>query len=106
MGFFYEINFNEMGFVLCYSKIVGIEFGFDFIYFFKKEGQIDYGVNVNFFIIKYFMINDVVIVIFDEVFFMQLGGYLNYKLVIMCFVVQLGICVEVYVFFQIVVFEL
>lgn len=101
----YETNFAETGSAPRYSKIAGTELGFDFTYFLKKQGQIDYGVNVNLFTTNYTTTNEAATTIADEVFTTQLGGYLNYKLVTTRFVFQPGIRIQAYASLQTVVPE-
>ncbi len=61
------------------SSIGGFDLGFDFSYFLKNEGEINYGFNLNGFNTKYTTFNEVGRKIEDENFTTEIGSYFNYR---------------------------
>ena len=78
------------------SSIGGFDLGFDFSYFLKNEGEINYGFNLNGFNTKYTTFNEVGRKIEDENFTTEIGSYFNYRGVFNRWVIQTGIRVQVY----------
>lgn len=92
----YKTNFNEVGSQPRTSSIFGTDLGFDFSYFLKNEGQIDYGIGINIFKTDYLTYNEVASKIQDENNTVEIGAYANYKFVTKRFVVQPGLRVQAY----------
>ena len=78
------------------SSIGGFDLGFDFSYFLKNEGEINYGFNLNGFNTKYTTFNEVGRKIDDENFTTEIGSYFNYRGVFNRWVIQTGIRAQVY----------
>lgn len=78
------------------SSIGGFDLGFDFSYFLKNEGEINYGFNLNGFNTKYTTFNEVGRKIEDENFTTEIGSYFNYRGVFNRWVIQTGIRAQVY----------
>lgn len=92
----YKTNFNEVGTQPRTSSIFGTDLGFDFSYFLKNEGQIDYGIGINIFKTDYLTYNEIASKIQDENNTVEIGAYANYKFVSKRFVVQPGLRVQAY----------
>ncbi len=92
----YKTNFNEEGSQPRTSSIFGTDLGFDFSYFLKNEGQIDYGIGINIFKTDYITFNEVASKIQDQNNTVEIGAYANYKFVTKRFVVQPGLRVQAY----------
>lgn len=92
----YETNFVEEGSQPRNSIIGGADLGFDFSYFLKNEGQIDYGLNINIFNTNYTTYNEAASQIKSESNTTEIGAYINYKLVTTRFVIQPGLRVQTY----------
>ena len=78
------------------SSIGGFDLGFDFSYFLKNEGEMNYGFNLNGFNTKYTTFNEVGRKIEDENFTTEIGSYFNYRGVFNRWVIQTGIRAQVY----------
>ena len=78
------------------SSIGGFDLGFDFSYFLKNEGEINYGFNLNGFNTKYTTFNEVGRKIEDENFTTEIGGYYNYRGIFKRWVVQIGARAQYY----------
>ena len=78
------------------SSIGGFDLGFDFSYFLKNEGEINYGFNLNGFNTKYTTFNEVGRKIEDENFTTEIGSYFNYRGVFNRWVIQTGIRAQLY----------
>lgn len=78
------------------SSIGGFDLGFDFSYFLKNEGEINYGFNLNGFNTKYTTFNEVGRKIEDENFTTEIGSYFNYRGIFNRWVIQTGIRAQVY----------
>lgn len=92
----YETNFQEQGNQPRRSSIFGADLGFDFSYFLKNEGAIDYGLNINMFKTDYETRNEIGSIIQDQNNTIEIGGYVNYKLVSTRWVVQPGLRAQAY----------
>ncbi|MBI2258242.1 MAG: TonB-dependent receptor [Flavobacteriia bacterium] len=92
----YDLRFNEVNAKERYSSIGGADLGFDFTFFQKNEGQIDLGVNLNLFNTEFETENEAARLIKQENSNVEIGGYLNYKLIKGRFVIQPGIRVQSY----------
>lgn len=92
----FETTFAEVGNQPRTSQIGGAEMGFDFTYFLKNEGQIDYGFNINIFKTDYLTYNEAASKIQAVSNTTEIGSYINYKFVSTRFVIQPGIRVQYY----------
>ncbi|TNE53131.1 MAG: TonB-dependent receptor [Bacteroidetes bacterium] len=92
----YALSFLEQNAPERTSSIGGAELGFDFTYFQKNEGQLDLGLNINGFNTKYLTYNEAENKIEDNNFNIEMGGYLNYKVIKGRFVIQPGFRVQAY----------
>ncbi len=92
----YETEFNEANSEPRISSIGGADLGFDFTYFRKNEGQIDYGININLFNTSFTTYNEIASKIESKTFTTEIGAYFNYKLVTSRWVVQPGFRTQVY----------
>lgn len=92
----YGLTFLEQNAKERTSSIGGAELGFDFTYFQKNEGQLDLGLNINGFSTNYLTYNEAANEIRDENFNIEMGGYINYKLIRGRFVVQPGFRLQAY----------
>lgn len=95
-GSSYETHFEEAGSQPRTSSIGGVDLGFDFTYFRKNEGQIDYGININLFNTNYLTYNDMKSEIKNANFTTEIGAYFNYKIVTSRWVIQPGFRAQVY----------
>jgi hypothetical protein len=92
----YSTTFAENGSNPRNSKIFGADLGFDFSYFLKNEGQIDYGISMNIFSTNYTTYNEAASKIEAISNTTEIGAYMNYKLVTNRFVIQPGIRIQAY----------
>lgn len=92
----YETNFEEAGNSPRNSSIFGADLGFDFSYYLKNEGSVDYGININLFRTNYNTTNEIGSIIEDENNTTEIGGYVNYKYVTSRWVLQPGMRVQYY----------
>jgi len=92
----YALSFLETGSPERTSSIGGADLGFDFTYFQKNEGQLDLGVNIGGFTSKYLTYNEASRKIEDENFTIEIGSYLNYRVVRGRWVIQPGIRLQAY----------
>lgn len=92
----YETDFQEVGSSPRNSSIFGADLGFDFSYYLKNEGSIDYGVNINMFRTQYKTTNEVGSKIEDENNTTEIGIYANYKYVSTRWVIQPGFRAQYY----------
>jgi hypothetical protein len=92
----YKTTFAEVGANERNSSIFGADLGFDFSYFLKNEGQIDYGINMNLFKTDYVTYNEAASKIQSVSNTTEIGAYFNYKLVTTRFVIQPGFRAQVY----------
>lgn len=92
----YSTTFTETGTNPRSSEIGGADLGFDFTYFLKNEGQMDYGISINLFNTSYLTYNEAASKITDEANTTEIGTYFNYKVVTTRFVFQPGIRIQAY----------
>ena len=92
----YGLTFLEQNAKERSSSIGGAELGFDFTYFQKNEGQLDLGLNINGFSTKYLTFNEAANKIEDNNFNIEMGGYINYKVIKGRFVIQPGFRLQAY----------
>ncbi|TNF46724.1 MAG: TonB-dependent receptor [Bacteroidetes bacterium] len=92
----YETSFTEIGTEPRNSKIGGFDLGFDFTYFLKNEGELNYGLNFNGFSTSFVTYNEAKRKIESTSFTTEIGTYFNYRLVKNRWVVQPSIRVQVY----------
>lgn len=87
------------------SSIGGFDLGFDFSYFLKDEGEMNYGFNLNGFNTKYTTYNEVGRKIEDENFTTEIGAYYNYRGIFKRWVVQTGVRAQLYASLNTISFE-
>ena len=92
----FETTFSETAQSPRTSSIGGFDLGFDFSYFLKNEGEMNYGFNINGFNTKYTTYNAAQRIIEDENFTTEIGGYYNYRRVGLKWVLQIGMRVQAY----------
>ena len=92
----FETTFTEAGQAPRSSSIGGFDLGFDFSYFLKNEGEMNYGFNINGFNTRYTTYNLAQRIIEDENFTTEIGGYYNYRRVGTRWVIQIGFRVQAY----------
>jgi hypothetical protein len=92
----YSTTFAENGSNPRNSKIFGADLGFDFSYFLKNEGQIDYGISMNIFSTNYTTYNEAASKIEAISNTTEIGAYMNYKLITNRFVIQPGLRIQAY----------
>lgn len=92
----YSTQFKEVASFERTSSIQGADLGFDFSYFLKNEGRIDYGINMNVFGTNFVTYNEAATKIEARQSTTEIGGYVNYKYVSPRFVIQPGLRVQAY----------
>jgi opacity protein-like surface antigen len=92
----FETTFQEAGQAPRISSIGGFDLGFDFSYFLKNEGEMNYGFNLNGFNTRYTTYNLAQRIIEDENFTTEIGAYYNYRKVGPRWVFQMGMRVQAY----------
>lgn len=92
----YHTKFQEVGSFERESQIQGSDLGFDFTYFLKNEGRIDYGLNLNVFGTNFLTYNEAGSKIQADNSSTEIGAYFNYKYVNTRFVIQPGLRVQAY----------
>ncbi|MFN5910716.1 MAG: TonB-dependent receptor plug domain-containing protein [Bacteroidota bacterium] len=95
-GSVFETTFNEIEQEPRYSRIGGFDLGFDFTYFLKNDGEMNYGFNFNGFSTDYITYNEAKKKIQQTNFSSEVGAYFNYRLVKNRWVVQPSIRVQIY----------
>jgi opacity protein-like surface antigen len=95
-GSSYETTFNEVGQEPRYSKIGGFDLGFDFTYFLKNEGELNYGLNFNGFSTTFITFNEAARKIEANNFTTEIGTYMNYRVIKGRWVIQPSIRGQVY----------
>lgn len=95
-GSSYQTTFTETATEPRISKIGGFDLGFDFTYFLRNEGEMNYGFNFNGFNTDFTTYNEAKRVISATNFNTELGAYYNYRLVKSRWVVQPSIRAQVY----------
>jgi hypothetical protein len=86
----YKTKFQEEGTTPRTSAITGVDLGFDFSYFLRRESQVDYGISINLFGTKFLTYNELMSKIEVNNNTVEFTGYANYKFVSKRFVVQPG----------------
>ena len=92
----YATEFEEEGSNPRSSSIFGADLGFDFTYFLKNDGSLDYGINMNIFRTEYSTTNDIGSIIEDQNNTTEFGAYVDYKLVTKRWVVEPSFRLQVY----------
>ncbi len=92
----FETTFAEEAQAPRTSSIGGFDLGFDFSYFLKNEGEMNYGFNINGFNTRYTTYNLAQRIIEDENFTTEIGGYYNYRRVGKRWVLQIGMRIQAY----------
>jgi hypothetical protein len=87
----YQTTFAEVEQQPRFSKIGGFDLGFDFSYFMKNEGEMNYGFNLNGFNTKFVTFNEAKTKIEAENFTTEIGTYYNFKKVTRRWVFQIGL---------------
>jgi hypothetical protein len=95
-GTSFETTFTETAVEPRYSKIGGFDLGFDFTYFLRNEGEMNYGFNFNGFNTEFVTYNEAKRQISATNFNTELGAYYNYRLVKNRWVIQPSIRAQVY----------
>ncbi len=86
----YKTKFQEEASSPRTSTITGVDLGFDFSYFLRRESQIDYGLSINLFSTKFLSYNELMSKIEANNNTVEFTGYANYKFVSKRFVIQPG----------------
>ena len=92
----YETSFTEVEQQPRFSKIGGFDLGFDFSYFLKNEGEMNYGFNLSGFNTQFVTYNEAKTKIEAENFTTEIGAYYNYRKVTRRWVFQVGIRGQLY----------
>ena len=95
-GSSYETTFSETGLEPRYSRIGGFDLGFDFTYFIKNEGELNYGINIGGFNTNFITYNEVKRKIEAANFTTEIGGYFNCRFIPGKWVIQPSIRLQVY----------
>ena len=95
-GSSYETTFSESGLEPRYSRIGGFDLGFDFTYFIKNEGELNYGINIGGFNTNFITYNEVKRKIEAANFTTEIGGYFNCRFIPGKWVIQPSIRMQVY----------
>lgn len=92
----YKTTFNEIASEERSSSIGGFDFGFDFTYFLKNNGEMNYGFNLNGFNTKFLTYNELKRKIELDIFTSEISGYYNYKIIKNRWVIQPSIRIQAY----------
>lgn len=92
----YQTSFTEVEQQPRFSKIGGFDLGFDFSYFMKNEGEMNYGFNLSGFNTQFVTYNEAKTKIEAENFTTEIGAYYNYRKVTRRWVFQVGIRGQLY----------
>lgn len=95
-GSTFKTTFSEASLEPRFSSIGGFDLGFDFSYFLKNEGEINYGFNFNGFNTNFVTYNELERKIQVENFTTEIGGYFNYRKIVDRFVIQVGLRIQAY----------
>jgi hypothetical protein len=95
-GSSFKTTFSEDSFQPRYSSIGGFDLGFDFSFFLKEEGEMNYGFNLNGFNTNFVTYNELERKIQVENFTTEIGGYFNYRKVTNRWVIQAGFRIQAY----------
>lgn len=104
-GSTYRTTFNEVGTPERFSSIGGVDLGFDFTYFLKKDSEFNYGINIGGFNTNFITTNEAFQTINLEGFNTEIGAYVNYRLVRNRWVVQPSVRAQVYASLNTISFE-
>ena len=92
----YETSFTEVEQQPRFSRIGGFDLGFDFSYFLKNEGEMNYGFNLSGFNTQFVTYNEAKTKIEAENFTTEIGAYYNYRKVTKRWVFQVGFRGQLY----------
>lgn len=95
-GSSYETTFTESSTQPRFSKIGGFDIGFDFAYFLKNEGELNYGLNFNGFNTTFITYNELMRKIESTNFTTEIGAYFTYRLIKNRWVIQPSMRVQAY----------
>ena len=95
-GSTFKTTFSEASLEPRFSSIGGFDLGFDFSYFLKNEGEMNYGFNFNGFNTNFVTYNELERKIQVENFTTEIGGYFNYRKIVDRFVIQVGLRIQAY----------
>ena len=95
-GSTFKTSFSEASLEPRFSSIGGFDLGFDFTYFLKDEGEMNYGFNLNGFNTNFVTYNEIQRKIQVENFTTEIGGYFNYRKVTNRWVLQAGFRIQAY----------
>ncbi|MES2800075.1 MAG: TonB-dependent receptor [Bacteroidota bacterium] len=95
-GSAYQTTFNEEAQEPRSSLIGGFELGFDFTYFLKNEGELNYGISFNGFQTTFTTFNEAKRKIENSNFSTEIGAYFDYKLIKGRWVILPSIRAQVY----------
>ena len=87
-GSTFKTTFSEASLEPRFSSIGGFDLGFDFSYFLKNEGEMNYGFNFNGFNTNFVTFNELERKIQVENFTTEIGGYFNYRKLVNRWVIQ------------------
>jgi len=95
-GSSFSTTFQEIGAEPRTSSIGGFDLGFDFSYFLKNEGEINYGFNFNGFNTNFTTYNELQRKIEAKNFTTEIGAYVNFRKIWLRWVLQPGLRTQVY----------
>lgn len=95
-GSHYKTTFQEAESPLRSSAIGGFELAFDFIYFLRKESEINYGINIGGFNTEFITYNELNRKISNSNFSTDVGAYVSYRYVTSRWVVQPSFRIQAY----------
>lgn len=92
----YSTSFNEIAAEERSSSIGGFDLGFDFTYFLKNNGEMNYGFNLSGFNTKFLTYNELKRKIELDIFTSEISGYYSYKIIKNRWVIQPSIRIQAY----------
>lgn len=95
-GSHYKTTFQEAQSPLRSSAIGGFELAFDFIYYLRKESEVNYGINIGGFNTEFVTYNELNRKIENSNFSTEIGAYVNYRYVTSRWVVQPSFRIQAY----------
>lgn len=95
-GSHYKTTFQEAQSPLRSSAIGGFELAFDFIYYLRKESEVNYGINIGGFNTEFVTYNELSRKIENSNFSTEIGAYVNYRYVTSRWVVQPSFRIQAY----------
>ncbi|HBW86447.1 MAG TPA: TonB-dependent receptor, partial [Crocinitomicaceae bacterium] len=95
-GSSFSTTFQETGAEPRTSSIGGFDLGFDFSYFLKNEGEMNYGFNFNGFNTNFTTYNELQRKIEAVNFTTEIGAYINFRKIWLRWVLQPGLRTQVY----------